>query len=282
MELPPITSPQNRQISQVRRLLAKPRDCRREGCLVAEGVHLVEEALRARLHCRSLMVTVNERNGEIARIAEQAERLRLPLYRVLDHLFRSFSSLDTPQGVLGVFDRPRSEHGRIWARAGQPSGHLVIAHGLQDPGNIGAIARSALASGMRGIITTKGTVDPFHHRALRASQGAAFHLPILAEEPLTSVLARLGRSKYRTVALTPRGDVELTDIDPRAPTAFFLGAEGAGLDPAVEAAVDLRVNIPMQPGVESLGVAAAATVAFFWLHLSSRNGRAPHGAHPSG
>jgi tRNA G18 (ribose-2'-O)-methylase SpoU len=128
---------------------------------------------------------------------------------------------------------------------------------------------------MRALITTSGTVDPYHHRALRASMGAAFHLPILTEEPLIPLLNRLHHVGYRTVALTTRAETDLTELDPAPPTALVLGAEGSGLEPAVEQAVDIRVRIPMSAGVESLGVAAAGAVAFFWLHFASRNGKHP-------
>ena len=278
MVLPPITSSQNRQISQVRRLLSRPRECRKEGVLVADGIHLVQEAVRAGLRCRSLFVTVAERDPEIAAILREAERLHLPLYRVLDHLFRNISTLDTPQGVLGVFERPRITRSRLWGKKGRAgAGHLVVAHGLQDPSNLGALTRSALAAGMRGLITTPGTVDPFHHRALRASMGAAFRLPIQTEEPALPLLATLRNLGYRTVALTTRAEESLTDLDPQVATALVLGAEGAGLEPAIEEAVDRRVRIPMEPGVESLGVAAAGAVAFFWLRLGDRAGAAgPH------
>jgi TrmH family RNA methyltransferase len=274
MELPPITSSQNRQIGEVRRLLARPRECRREGVLVADGIHLVQEALRANLRCRALFVTVAERDREIANILAEAEKRRLPVYRVLDHLFRVISPVETPQGVVGIFNRPA--RAPIWKKDGKAEGHLIVTHGLQDPTNIGAILRSGLAAGMSGLITTPGTVDPFHHRALRASMGAAFHLPIRVDEPAIPLVDRLGRLGYRTVALSPRAEMELTELNPLSPIALILGAEGTGLNPSIEAAASLRVRIPMQDGVESLGVAAAGAVAFFWLRLASRNGRAPH------
>jgi TrmH family RNA methyltransferase len=274
MDLPPITSSQNRQISEVRRLLARPRECRKEGVLVADGIHLVQEAMRARLRCRGLFVTVADRGEEMAALQEEATRLRLPVYRVLDHLFRVISPVETPQGIVGIFERP--PRAALWGRDGKAEGHLIVAHGLQDPTNIGAILRSGLAAGMSGLITTPGTVDPYHHRALRASMGAAFQMPIRPEEPLLPLLNRLSHLGYRTVALSPRAELELTGLSPDGPMAMILGAEGAGLRPAVEEAVDLRVRIPMQAGVESLGVAAAGAVAFFWLRLASRNGNSLH------
>ena len=279
MDLPPITSSQNRQLSQVRRLIARPRECRKEGLLVADGIHLVQEALRARLQCRGLFALATDRNAEITAIVQEATQRRLPVYRVLDHLFRTFSPLETPEGVLGIFERPSQPRAQIFQGTGEGSRHhLVVAHRLQDPSNIGALTRSAFAAGMQGLITTAGTVDPYHHRALRASQGATFHLPVQVDQPLGPVFNSLRHFGYRSVALSPQGTVDLLDLDLRPPTAVFLGAEGSGLDAAVEEAVDLRVRIPMQPGLESLGVAAAGAVMFFWLRLAGRNGSGPQRA----
>ena len=279
MDLPPITSSQNRQLTQVRRLIARPRESRKEGLLVADGIHLVQEALRAGLHCRALFVTVVERNPEIAEIVQLAATRHLPVYRVLDHLFRSFSPVETPEGVLGIFERPHGARPRLLTPEDvTPHGHLVVAHHLQDPANIGALTRSAYAAGMRGLVTTPGTVDPFHHKSLRASMGAAFYLPIQTEQPVGPLLSTLRNIGYRTIALSPRAEISLAELDLTPSSALFLGAEGSGLDPLVDEGVDLRVRIPMQDGMESLGVAAAGAVVFFWLRLAGRNGRGPQGA----
>jgi RNA methyltransferase, TrmH family len=276
MELPAITSTQNRQVGLVRRFLARPKAARKEGVLVADGIHLVQEAIRAGLGCHSLFITTDERNAEIAALLTAASERHLPVYRVIDHLFRNISNLETPQGVVGVFARPRTERQTAWGKGGPPRGHLAVAHGLQDPVNIGSLARSALGAGFRALVTTPGTVDPFHHRALRAAQGASFHLPHLLDEPAVPLADRLNRIGYLTVGLCAGGDQDLTDLDPAQPTALFLGSEGAGLGPALLATLSRRVRIPIEPSIESLGVAAAGAIAFFWLHLARRLDSSAH------
>jgi RNA methyltransferase, TrmH family len=282
MEHPPITSEQNRQVSLVRRILSRPQEARREGVLVADGIHLVQEAIRAGLRCRSLFVTIDESKAEIAAVLALAHELHLPVYRVVDRVLRSISGLETPQGVVGLFERPGADRSRTDVpRGDQPAGwnhlepirgHIAIADGLQDPANIGSLARSALGAGFRALVTTPGTVDPFHHRALRAAQGASFHLPHLLDEPPAPLADRLQQIGYLTVGLCPGGDQKITDLDPAQPTALFLGSEGAGLSPGTLGAVARRVHIPIEPVVESLGVAAAGAVAFFWLRLARRIG----------
>lgn len=276
MELPPITSSQNRLIGKVRRYLARPRECRREGIMVADGVHLVREAMTAGLDCVAIFATVAGRDPELVKLREEAASARLPVYPVLDHLFRVISPVETPQGIVGLFRRPQFKAAQVWhrPRGASLSGHIIVAHELQDPTNLGSVTRSALAGGIKALITTPNTVDPYHHRALRASMGAAFHLPIVQEQPIHKLITTLRNVGFRTAGLAPKGDVELTSLDPAIPTALVLGSEGSGLDKAVLDRLDLRVRIPMQPGVESLGVAAAGAVAIFWLQLASRNGRA--------
>ena len=293
MEHPLITSAQNRQVSLVRRILSRPQEARREGVLVADGIHLVREAIQAGLGCRSLFVTIDESKAEITAILAIACELHLPVYRVIDRLFRSISGLDTPQGVVGVFERPQTKRPVIdspgadrpgtnlpridrpgaddttgWDQVESARGHIAIADGLQDPVNIGSLARSALGAGFLGLVTTPGSVDPFHHRALRAAQGASFHLPHLLDEPVVPFADHLKQIGYLTVGLCPGGDQELTDLDPAQPTAIFLGGEGAGLSPVTLGAVSRHVRIPIEPSIESLGVAAAGAVAFFWLRLA--------------
>jgi TrmH family RNA methyltransferase len=233
----------------------------------------VQEAIRAGLSCRSLFITTDERRAEIAAILALAHERHLPVYRVIDHLFRSISGLETPQGVVGVFERPPADHPAGWCPDGPPRGHIAIADGLQDPVNIGSLARSALGAGFRALVTTPGTVDPFHHRAVRAAQGASFHLPLVLDEPPAPLADRLHQAGYLTVGLSSSGDQELTNLDPAQPTALFLGSEGAGLSPVVLDAVSRCVRIPIEPGVESLGVAAAGALAFFWLRLARHRDR---------
>ena len=277
MEIPPITSSQNRILTRVRRLVARPKECRREGLLIADGVHLVQESIKARLRCTGLFVTAGQRSPEIEAIVADAQSLRLAVYPILPHLFHGISPVDTPQGVVGVFERPRTERAQMWrdARAiqnGGGPGHIVVCDGVQDPTNLGSILRSAQAAGIRGLITTPNTVDPFHHRTLRASMGAAFHLPILVEEPIAPLLITLRNLGWSSLALAADGETEIQDLAPTKPYAFLFGAEGSGLSVAVREQCDHRVRIPMAGTIDSLGVAAAAAVSFFTLFLARRRG----------
>src|SRR3712207_722603 len=145
---------------------------------------------------------------------------------------------------------------------------LAVLEALNDAENLGSIARSALALGVDGLLLDPSCADPLYRRSVRVSMGHVLALPFAVLPEWPGDLARLHAAGYTTVALTPAPDaVDLTDVDPvRHPrTAVLLGAEGPGLTPEAQQAATVRARIPMRPGVDSLGVAAAAAIAFATL-----------------
>jgi len=143
-----------------------------------------------------------------------------------------------------------------------------VLEGLNDAENLGSIARSALALGIDGLLLDPRCADPFYRRSVRVSMGHILALPFAVLSDWPADLARVRAAGYTTVALTPAADaVDLASIDPREHprTAVLLGAEGPGLTPEAQAAARVRAKIPMREGVDSLGVAAAAAIAFATL-----------------
>jgi TrmH family RNA methyltransferase len=157
---------------------------------------------------------------------------------------------------------------------------LVVLAGVQDPGNVGTIIRTASAFGATGAATAasgqSGTASPYSPKALRASAGAALHLPIVAGMSLPILLTQLRVAGVRTLASVahansdPSGDVDANDVvlapwevDWCQPVALLVGNEGAGLPLEVEQSADVRIRIPMASGIESLNAAAAAAVLFY-------------------
>lgn len=264
MEPELLSSATNPHLKQVRRWRDSAQRCRADGVLLAEGVHLVDEALSAGIRCLHLFVTDGAEREDIRRLTAEAARRGAAVRFVLPRLFPSISTLDAPQGILGVFARPLP---RVESTV-TDAPHILVAAGIQDPGNLGSILRSARATGIRELHTTRGTVDAYHHRTLRASAGAAFHLGIHPEAEPGALLARLRSRGRRLLALVPDAPTSLLEVDPFPPSAVVFGAEGQGIPPEIEAALDLRVRIPMEPGVESLAVPAAAVVVFYWLYLA--------------
>jgi RNA methyltransferase, TrmH family len=252
----------------------------REGEFIGvEGPKLVEEALRSGLEAEALLVSVTgEREMEkILRAASESEAgiSRDRILKTSDKLFRSVAGTESPQGVAALFRQP------VWGiedvlrdRADSdgtvPGGiPLVIAlAGIQDPGNLGTILRSAEAFGATGAVTTRGTVDPWSPKAIRASAGSGLRLPVVRGIAAPILLAQLKMHQIRIIAATGRrGNNALAKTassdDLRGPVAVFIGNEGTGLPGEVEHAADATISIPMSEAVESLNAAVAASLLLY-------------------
>ena len=140
---------------------------------------------------------------------------------------------------------------------------MLIAAGIQNPGNLGALLRTAEAAGATGAYLTDGAADPFSWKALRGSMGSAFRLPHRRRLSTADALARLQARGVSVVAADPGGAQRYDEADLRRPVAILLGPEGAGLSPAARARASAALAIPMARGVESLNVGVAAGVLFF-------------------
>jgi TrmH family RNA methyltransferase len=141
---------------------------------------------------------------------------------------------------------------------------IVVIDGVSDPGNVGAIVRTAAAVGADAVITTAGTADLAHPRAVRASAGALFAIRIGADVDAGAVMQRLGdRGVLRLVADVAVGATELPPVE--GPVALVVGSEATGPSDVVRSAADQLVALPMQPPVESLNVAVTAGVLLYRL-----------------
>jgi RNA methyltransferase, TrmH family len=264
-----------------------------DGFVGVEGARLVEEALRS--GCPIQAVLFGE-SGERhhARLSPLIDRpeLAFPILRTTDRLFEGIADTDHPQGVAALV-KPRETSFDELVRTPDSvcAPLLVILAGVQDPGNVGTILRTAAAFGATGAATSasgiSGTANPYSPKALRASAGAALHLPILAGMSLPILLAQLRVAGIRTLASSIRepeipppnivvaqhaaprpGKIDSSvlapwEIDWRQPVALLVGNEGAGLPEEIERSADARIRIPMSGEVESLNAAAAAAVLFY-------------------
>ncbi len=246
------------------------------GAVGVEGVRLVEEALRSGCPMEAVLFSeTGQRHHErLAPLIDRPE-MAFPVLRTTDRLFEGLADTEHPQGVAALV-RPRSAsfEDLLRLRPGDCSPLLVVLAGVQDPGNVGTILRTASAFGATGAVTApsgqSGTASPFSPKALRASAGAALHLPVLAGMSLPILLAQLRVASVRTLASSvhePRdGDQPILapwEVDWCQPVALLVGNEGAGLPEEVERSADARIRIPMASGIESLNAAAAAAVLFY-------------------
>jgi RNA methyltransferase, TrmH family len=250
-----------------------------DGLIGVEGPKLVEEGVRAGLEAQAMLVsTTGERDMDrVLRAAGESDAgiRRERIFKTTDKIFEGVAGTETPQGVAALFRLPvwgldEVLHGRPTAN-GAPrteSSLVVVLAGLQDPGNVGTILRSAEAFGASGAVTTRGTADPWSPKALRASAGSALRLPLLRGMAAPVLLAQLKMHQVKIVTATARHGaaasdaVRLRDVL-RGPAAIFIGNEGAGLPGEIEHAADASISIAMSESVESLNAAVAASLLLY-------------------
>lgn len=256
--IPEITSTANPLLKSFRRALAE--GVTRQGWLAVEGPFLVEEALRARENARIHKVLVS-REG-IQRLNALVERLpaHVELSCVSDKLFGQIAQTEHPQGIAVLVELKNPLLDDILH---QPNVLLVVACGLQDPGNLGTILRSAQAFGANALITLEGTVNPFNSKATRASAGAVFHVPSFVGAEPDALFQKLRAAGVRLVAADPHNPSRISDSNLRGSLAILIGQEAAGLSPEIAKQADLRVSIPIRAGMDSLNAATAASIILY-------------------
>jgi TrmH family RNA methyltransferase len=247
-----ITSRQNPVVKEFR-------DAARGGdeVILLEGEHLVEEALASGIQLR--LVAAAERVSRSAAVRE-AERTGVRIVLVTDPVLAAISPVHSPSGMVALANRRDASLEEVFTTRPQL---VVMLHDVQDPGNVGAIARAAEACGATGLVCSEGTADPFGWKALRGAMGSTLRLPTAARQSLPNAIARARAAGLRIFATAARGGVPLPDCDLRQPAAVLLGGEGSGLPAGLIEAADTRITIPMQPRVESLNVAVAAALVIY-------------------
>jgi TrmH family RNA methyltransferase len=228
--------------------------------ILLDGVHLIEEAIGSRVPIAVLAVTPRALAvPRVRHLVEQLDRATGDVYSVPDALLRAMSPVRAPSGLVALARRPRWTLEQATAPA-PPL--LVVATDVQDPGNAGAIARSAEAGGATGVVFCGASADPFGWKALRGSMGSSLRLPVV-EADLPDVLEAVHRAGSRVLATVPRGGTSMFATDLRQGVAVLLGGEGPGLSEDVIARADARISIPMRGGGESLNVAVAAALLVY-------------------
>ena len=175
-------------------------------------------------------------------------------------LFRQIAQTETPQGIAALVEL-RAETLEAVLRARDAL--LLVACGLQDPGNLGTILRSAQAFGASALITLAETVSPFNPKAARASAGAVFHVPMLMGEKAESLFPRLRAAGVRVVGTDRHSSARISDADLRGPLAILIGQEAAGLPAEIARQAETLVSIPIRAGMDSLNAATAASIVLY-------------------
>lgn len=248
-----VSSRQNAVVKRFRALHAG----RVDGEALLDGAHLLEEALNSGVPIE--VAAFSDRLAETT-LARRAESAGIRTLVVNPHVLSAISPVKQPSGVVAIARVAGASLER--ALDGTPP-LVVILHEVQDPGNVGAAIRAAEGCGATGIVTTPGTADPLGWRALRASMGSAFRLPIATRVSVDALEAALAARAIPMLATVPRDGTPLPDADLEGPVAILAGSEGAGIPEELAARAAARLTIPMKPPVESLNVGVAVSLILY-------------------
>lgn len=252
----PALSLRNPKVQQLRRLIGR-RSARSEaGQFVFEGATLALDAVAAGLPLVAAFVD-EARADALAEVIETLAALT-DVHLLAPGVVDRVADTASPQGLIVVATRPA--HTLDSLLAGSPNGLVVVLDDLNDPGNAGAIVRTAEAVGATAVVFAGASTDPFGPKAVRASAGSAFRVPLVDGGPAAQVATRLREGGSTTVGTVASGGLDHREVELTGDVALVLGSEAHGLAPAVVADLDHRVTIPMRGVVESLNVAAVAAV----------------------
>jgi RNA methyltransferase, TrmH family len=262
----------NPLVKQLRQAFARAELTESGECAI-EGLRILEEAIRSGLRFGAVFFRESAQDRAerlLPQIGAQVETLLLP-----DKLFDSLVPSESPQGVAALVRLKEFSLDDVLQRL--HLGPIVVLAGLQDPGNLGTILRSAEAFGTAGVILSDGTVSPFNSKVVRGSAGSVFRLPIVhghgkSAAKLEDVSEKLRAEGVRLVATSSHKGTSLDQADLKGAAAIFFGNEGAGLARHVMSRMDEFISIPHTQQVESLNAGVAASIVLYEAARQRKHG----------
>ncbi|AIQ65508.1 rRNA methyltransferase [Paenibacillus stellifer] len=252
-----IMSPQNARVKEWAALQEKKhRD--RQGKYIVEGIHLVQEALLAEADVEVLAYDLDK--GMPAELAGLLQAVSgMETVAVSAAVIAKCSSTGTPQPVFAIVRKAKNAAEE--ALLG-PGALVMVLDGVQDPGNVGTIIRSADAAGADGVVLGRGCADLYNPKTIRSTMGSMFHLPVV-EADLAELLPKAREHGALLVSTSLQGEDSCYSHDFRGSQWLLIGSEGRGISPETAAQVDKSIIIPMRGRAESLNAAMAATILLF-------------------
>lgn len=302
-----ITSAKNPRILRIAQLNAKSKERRDNGIFPAEGLRLFREIppmLRKEVYISERFR--NEHPSELIEIETSMEQNGKAVFLLEDRLFQKISDTKHPQGILCIARMPAWTEEALLGRTeglkdaesfkgakdlkdtGSIKGAktiqkrnttcpktekqplILVLEGLQDPGNVGTLIRTAEAAGATGILMTGHCVDVYSPKVIRSTMGGIFRMPMLFLDTAEQAIGWLRRHGIRSFAAHLSGENAFTDEDYRIPAAFLIGNEGNGLSEELTMAADTKILIPMEGRIESLNAAVAGSLLLYEAHRQRR------------
>lgn len=233
-----------------------------EGDCAIEGLRIVEEAIRSGLRFRAVLFRESAQNLAdrlLPQLGSHVETLLLP-----DRIFDGAVPSETPQGVAALVKLREFSLDDVFQRL--QVGPILAVVGVQDPGNLGTLLRSAEAFGSAGVVLGEGAVSPINSKVIRASAGSIFRLPAVIEkkpDAFDKFAAKLRQENVRLIATSSHKGTPIHQSNLRDACAVFIGSEGSGLPKNVLAQVDELIAIPHTPQVESLNAGVAGSIVLY-------------------
>jgi len=256
-----ISSSQHHLIKRIRQLYQrKYREKYRQ--YLIEGIRIVEDALAggAKIECILLCdVLFRTENGK--KLFQDLSATDLKIYRVPEKLFRDISDTHTPQGIMAVLSYQEFNYQDIIEK---DQGFLILLDRIQDPGNLGTIIRTADAAGADAVLMSKGCVDLYNLKTIRATMGSGFHFPVLQDIGDTEeIICRLKENDFKIISTDVNATQYYYEIDYHGKIVLVIGNEANGILPEVRRDSDSVVKIPIFGKAESLNASVAASIVMY-------------------
>ncbi|HSX03864.1 MAG TPA: RNA methyltransferase [Rhabdochlamydiaceae bacterium] len=261
-----LSSAQNPKIKTIAKL--KERRQRDEtGQFLIEGYRELKRAAQSGVEIQMLLICPKLFLGENEEtLIQQIDKNKAEIFECPPHLFEKLSYRDRPDGLIAIARQMQFSFDKLQSKK-EP--FVLIAEGIEKPGNLGSILRSADASGADGVIVCDRCTDIYNPNVVRASVGTLFTLPVI-EASSEETLLWLQKKQIKVTAATPSAHIEFTEANFKGPIAVVVGTEQLGLTDFWMKAADIRVRIPMKGAADSLNVAAATTLLLYEV-LRQRN-----------
>lgn len=263
----PVSSKDNRHYKSAIRV----RNGKEKGLVFVEGKRLALEAVKSRFRILEAFFSneflASGADGLIGAISDRADHS----FSLPQKLFNSLAETKSPQGIALICARPEAGLDDLFHR--KESGDwsvpaIIVLDRISNPGNLGAVLRTAEAAGAIGAVTTAGSVDAFSPAVLRGSMGAAFRLPVVEKQDLRQVTDRLRSDGFRIAATAAGSGEDYSKVDWSVPTAIVFGSEAHGLAESASGLADISISIPMEDEVESLNLAVSCGIILFEVRRS--------------
>lgn len=258
-----ISSPSNEKIKAVIQLQTKASVRKKQKLFVVEGTKMYSEIPEMDIQSTYVSEKYYEEYIKKGKVSDSVEkRLKKQEYFIVaDQVFKNMSDTVTPQGIMAIVKQKEYELSDILDVSKKQI--FMVLEGIQDPGNMGTIIRTAEGAGIAGIIVNKETVDVYNPKVIRSTMGSIYRVPVVVSEDLEDTLDRMTDGGVTLFAAHLKGDVYYTDGQFGGATAFLIGNEANGLSDKISKKAHKLVKIPMEGQVESLNASVAAAILMY-------------------